>query len=215
MQEKKLDEEYPSLSMLPKLQNMAPVSAPLSSQGGNSPSSANKSQQPPKQYNITINMPPSEQFAAISVRGPDQFLETDLSAQDFGHALASSINMIPDAPYDAPESLNDFTSDSGFPVFPNMRVQQPDFLRKFDLSTLFFIFYFSPGSSQQYFAAQELKRRDWIYNTKLQKWFHRLAEPTEKTQTYEVAKFEYFDYSETWCIRQSPSFKFEYDHLCE
>ena len=96
-----------------------------------------------------------------------------------------------------------------------MKLLQPESLRKYDLSTLFFIFFFFAGTPQQYFAGQELKSRDWVYNTKFQTWFHRISEPTEKTSTYEVAKFEYFDHSESWVIRESPSFKFEYDQLCE
>ena len=160
----------------------------------------------------------------LHLKGPESFLQTEFSPQDFNHALSSSFNYIPDTPYDANES--DLYSQTGintgnansttdlqntenlqihYPASRNMKLLQPESLRKYDLSTLFFIFFFFPGTPQQYFAGQELKNRDWMYNTKFQTWFHRISEPTEKTSSYEVAKFEYFDHSESWIIRESPS----------
>jgi CCR4-NOT transcription complex subunit 3 len=155
----------------------------------------------------------------FSLKSPQSFTESDLTPQDFGHALSASLGFIPDSPYDIHDTAgSDAGSEaSGYPQFPNMRLTQPESFSKFDLSTLFFIFFYSHGKPQQYFAWQELKKRDWKFHTKYQTWFRRIREPTEKTSQYEIGEFEYFDHSsnEGWCVRQRNGFKFEYEHLGE
>ena len=49
---------------------------------------------------------------------------------------------------------------------------------KFDLETLFFTFYYQQGTIQQYFAAVELKKKNWMFHKKYQTWFKKL-DPTE------------------------------------
>lgn len=212
--DKKLDEEFPSLSSLPKRPQ-----TPSLKETQSGPSSLNNPPASPQAQPAPPTVSPAEQFASFDIKSPENLLTTDLTQKDFGHALQASLEMIPDTPYDIPEPPPDSAADlpPGYPQYPKMKLLQPDFFKKFDLSTLFFIFFYQPGTPQQYFAGQELKRRDWRFHTRYQTWFHRLSEPTEKTVSYEIGKFEYFDHGtpEEWCMRQRNPFKFEYEHLGE
>jgi CCR4-NOT transcription complex subunit 3 len=95
-----------------------------------------------------------------------------------------------------------------------MRLLQPEFFRRYDVSTLFYVFFYFPGSSQQSFAGRELKQRGWRFHTKYQTWFHRVSPPSETTAAYEVGTFEYFDHTgpEPWIVRERRTFKLEYEH---
>lgn len=44
---------------------------------------------------------------------------------------------------------------------------------KFDLDTLFFAFYYQQGTYQQYLAAVELKKLNWMFHKKYNTWFKR------------------------------------------
>ena len=155
--------------------------------------------------------PSRETFQTSDVRSPENLMQSELTQQDFVHALHSTVDLIPDPPYLEPEARD---PETGFPTSPNMKLLQPDFFRSYDLSTLCFIFFFQRGTPQQYFAAKELRRRNWVYHIRYQTWFRRISEPVEKTDEYEVAKYEYFDHgSEGWFVRKRPAFKFEYANM--
>ncbi|KAF0748688.1 hypothetical protein AaE_007279 [Aphanomyces astaci] len=65
-------------------------------------------------------------------------------------------------------------------------------LSKFQLETLFFVFYAMPKDVVQAYAAQELYIREWRYHVELKLWFKR--QPNEGSG---VAQFIYFDIN-TW-----------------
>jgi CCR4-NOT transcription complex subunit 2 len=69
-------------------------------------------------------------------------------------------------------------------------------LSKFQLETLFYIFYALPKDVLQAYAAQELYSREWRYNGELKLWFKR-ATPADGVATPSVttngAQFLYFD----------------------
>jgi CCR4-NOT transcription complex subunit 3 len=94
------------------------------------------------------------------------------------------------------------------PYFDNAALYE-----KFDMDTLFFIFYYQQGTYQQYLAAKELKRQYWRYHKKYLTWFQRHEEPTEITPEYEQGTYVYFDYETGWCQRKKSEFKFEYKYL--
>ncbi|OHS93321.1 hypothetical protein TRFO_11955 [Tritrichomonas foetus] len=198
--DKKLDEEFPSLSSLPKKNPPPPVSI-----------------QRPHSTPAPPPPPPNDTFPSSDARSPENILQTELTQQDFCHALSAEMNLIPDPPYDAHEvdSSNAIETPPSYPQTKNMKLIQPEFFKKYDLSTLFFIFFYSPGTSQQYFAGRELQNRDWYYHIKYQTWFHRLEEPKEKTAEYEIAKYEYFDHAtnEGWCVRQRLNFRLDFDSI--
>jgi len=51
---------------------------------------------------------------------------------------------------------------------------------RFDVDTLFFIFYFQKDTYEQYLAAKELKKRAWRFHKKYLTWFKRLEAPRVK-----------------------------------
>ncbi|OHS96289.1 hypothetical protein TRFO_37562 [Tritrichomonas foetus] len=156
-------------------------------------------------------------YNPVELKSPDTLLQTDMTQQDFSHALFSSIDLIPDVPFDIadykPQNL--VNTPAEYPQSPNMKLLQSDFFRRYDLSTLFYIFFYFPGTPQQLFSGNELKQRGWRFHTKYQTWFHRISEPTEITDHYEIGAFEYFDHNtqDGWCVRVRNSFKLEYECL--
>jgi CCR4-NOT transcription complex subunit 3 len=96
------------------------------------------------------------------------------------------------------------------PLVPNTKLLLPEFIKRYDNLTLFYIFYYLPASPPQYFAGRELRSRDWKFHKKEQTWYRRLAEPTEVTKDYEIGKFERFDHGDNWGITTIPSFTLEY-----
>lgn len=69
---------------------------------------------------------------------------------------------------------------------------KPDNLAKFQIETLFYMFYSMPRDILQAAAAQELYRREWRYHTELRLWLkHR--PPQEMLQSHPGAQFLYFD----------------------
>jgi CCR4-NOT transcription complex subunit 2 len=72
-------------------------------------------------------------------------------------------------------------------------------LSKFQLETLFYIFYALPKDVLQAYAAQELYAREWKYHTESKLWFKR-ATPSEIAPSSNLSaggQFIYFDIN-TW-----------------
>jgi CCR4-NOT transcription complex subunit 2 len=67
-------------------------------------------------------------------------------------------------------------------------------LSKFELATLFYIFYSLPKDVLQAYAAQELYNRDWRYHAELKRWFKR-ATPQDGVATTNgsAPQYLYFD----------------------
>ena len=101
-----------------------------------------------------------------------------------------------------------------------------------DVETLFFVFYYLPGTYMQcvlgfvaallslhyakrYLAAKELKRQSWRFHVKYLTWFQRHSEPQAITDEYEQGVYVYFDREGSWCQRKKSDFRFEYRHLSE
>lgn len=100
-----------------------------------------------------------------------------------------------------------------FPKHPYVMFNNPNFYKKFDLDTLFFIFYYFKGSVQQTYAAIRLKYYAWRYHLKYKMWFQRLDEPNLITCEYEKGEFLFFDYETTWNFMKKNDFVFEYYYL--
>ena len=69
-------------------------------------------------------------------------------------------------------------------------------LSKFQLETLFYVFYAMPKDVLQAYAAQELYARDWRYHGELRRWFQR-AGPGDGNPSTGGPQFLYFDIN-TW-----------------
>lgn len=165
---------------------------------------------------VSISQPP-QLFSPTEVKMPETLLQTDPSQQEFERSLFSSLDLIPEIPYELHDyqPKNPVDCPPYFPQMPKMKLFQPEFMKNYDLDTLFYIFFYTPGTAQQFFAGQELKKRNWVYHKINKTWYHKLSEAYEKTDNYEIAKYEYFDHDsqDNWRIRQVESFKMEYDSI--
>lgn len=65
---------------------------------------------------------------------------------------------------------------------------------KFQLETLFYIFYNMPRDTLQAYAATELYNRDWRYHKDLKLWFTRAGK--QGTQDNQKGQYIYFDINE-------------------
>ncbi|CCK68382.1 CCR4-NOT core subunit NOT5 KNAG_0A07290 [Huiozyma naganishii CBS 8797] len=80
-------------------------------------------------------------------------------------------------------------------------------LTKFDLDTLFFIFYHYQGTYEQFLAARELSiNRDWQFNKKDRCWYYKEIEklPPGMNKSEEES-WRYFDYKKSWLARRCNS----------
>ncbi|XP_046687792.1 LOW QUALITY PROTEIN: general negative regulator of transcription subunit 3-like [Homalodisca vitripennis] len=102
---------------------------------------------------------------------------------------------------------------SFFPKSPLYLFDNPSFYKRFDLDTLFFIFYYCKGTVQQTYAAIRLKNYAWRYHLKYKMWFQRLDEPKLITSEYEKGESIFFDYETTWNFMKKNDFVFEYFYL--
>ncbi len=66
-------------------------------------------------------------------------------------------------------------------------------LSKFQLETLFYIFYALPRDVLQAYAAQELYSREWKYHVDLKLWFKRASPADGVTSSGGGVQFIYFD----------------------
>ncbi|KAK9055403.1 hypothetical protein SSX86_026486 [Deinandra increscens subsp. villosa] len=88
------------------------------------------------------------------------------------------------------------------------------YLSKFQLNTLFYIFYSMPKDEAQLYAANELYNRGWFYHREHRLWFMRAAnmEPLVKTNTYERGSYVCFD-PNTWETIRKENFVVYYEML--
>ncbi|KIK65627.1 hypothetical protein GYMLUDRAFT_39119 [Collybiopsis luxurians FD-317 M1] len=110
---------------------------------------------------------------------------------------------------------NPFSTPAYYPQTPNPLLNTPAIFAQLDVETLFYVFYYHPGTYQQYLAAKELKRQSWRFHVKYLTWFQRHSEPQAITEEYEQGVYVYFDWEGSWCQRKKADFRFEYRYLSE
>ncbi|PPQ79494.1 hypothetical protein CVT25_003376 [Psilocybe cyanescens] len=110
---------------------------------------------------------------------------------------------------------NPFQTAPYYPQTPHPFLQTPGIFNQLDVETLFWIFYYLPGTYQQFLAAKELKRQSWRFHVKYLTWFQRHSEPQAITEEYEQGVYVYFDWEGSWCQRKKSDFRFEYRYLSE
>ncbi|KAG8691671.1 hypothetical protein FRC11_013282 [Ceratobasidium sp. 423] len=110
---------------------------------------------------------------------------------------------------------NPYPSQPYYPQQPLAVLSSPALYSQLDVETLFFVFYYLPGTYMQYLAAKELKRQSWRFHVKYLTWFQRHSEPQAITDEYEQGVYVYFDWEGSWCQRKKSDFRFEYRHLSE
>jgi len=105
--------------------------------------------------------------------------------------------------------------NSFYPTEENTSYSHPRLFERYDLDTLFFIFYYQQGAYHQHLSAKELKKLSWRFHTKYLTWFQRKEDPRVATTDYERGAYVYFDYDAGWCQRMKTDFTFEYRYLEE
>mmetsp|Transcript_10710 Transcript_10710/g.37183 ORF Transcript_10710/g.37183 Transcript_10710/m.37183 type:complete len:738 (-) Transcript_10710:1025-3238(-) len=108
-----------------------------------------------------------------------------------------------------------------FPATQPCILENRTLFERLDSDALFFSFYFLQGTTQQYLAAQELRRTQWRFHKKYNTWFARQEEPKGVTEDHEHGSYVYFDFNANaelgslkgWCQRVKKDFVFEYCHL--
>ncbi|KAF8450345.1 Not1 N-terminal domain, CCR4-Not complex component-domain-containing protein [Boletus edulis BED1] len=108
-----------------------------------------------------------------------------------------------------------FNTPSFYSQTPHPVLSSPALFSQIDVETLFYVFYYLPGTYQQYLAAKELKRQSWRFHIKYLTWFQRHSEPQAITEEYEQGVYVYFDWEGSWCQRKKSDFRFEYRYLSE
>lgn len=106
-----------------------------------------------------------------------------------------------------------FPTPSYYPQSPASLFDNPALYAKFDVDTLFYIFYYQQGTYHQYLAARELKKQSWRFHKQYLTWFQRHSEPQAITDEYEQGAYVYFDWEGSWCQRRKNDFRFEYRWL--
>lgn len=192
--------------------------ASLSKQNSYSESLNNKTETTTPTEAIENKLPPSlsdleESFEATKARSSKAGNDTMF----LQNMLDSSFKYVPrlhdsDEP-DFYTMENAYPTPSYYPEEPQKTYENPEIFKKYDVDTLFFIFYYQQGTYQQYLAARELKRQSWRFHKKYYTWFQRLEEPKHITEEYEQGTYIYFDYEGLWCKRKKSEFKFEYCYL--
>lgn len=110
---------------------------------------------------------------------------------------------------------NPFQTAPYYPQAPHPALSTHAIFSQLDVETLFYVFYFLPGTYQQFLAAKELKRQSWRFHVKYLTWFQRHSEPQAITEEYEQGVYVYFDWEGSWCQRKKSDFRFEYRYLSE
>lgn len=108
---------------------------------------------------------------------------------------------------------NPYPTPSYYPQTPLPILSSAGLFSQLDVETLFYIFYYHPGTYQQFLAAKELKRQSWRFHVKYLTWFQRHSEPQAITEEYEQGVYVYFDWEGSWCQRKKSDFRFEYRYL--
>ena len=123
-------------------------------------------------------------------------------------------------------SMASLWSDTPFVIQPEFRlpscysVQSPklnfQIFQKFQVETLFYVFYSMPRDVLQVAAATELNQREWRYHKTLQVWLTKVPKkaPTVQNAQFEKGTYKFFEPS-TWSYVERDDFTLEYAQLEE
>ncbi|KAA1465970.1 hypothetical protein DENSPDRAFT_830686 [Dentipellis sp. KUC8613] len=189
----------PPSAMLPQLQPQPP----------RAPSTSNANVFPGSLSDLVVSFENVKQKAAHRMTNLDQvhkLLEGGYSNLPQPQDTEKPKYYVPRNPYQTP---------SYYPQTTNPILSSPGLFAQLDVETLFYVFYFLPGTYQQYLAAKELKRQSWRFHVKYLTWFQRHSEPQAITDEYEQGVYVYFDWEGSWCQRKKSDFRFEYRYLSE
>ena len=139
-------------------------------------------------------------------------MRRDLNLNSVHKSLESSFMNVPE-PLDSEKPKyyvpkNPFPTPAYYPQSPASHFDNPALYAKFDVETLFYIFYYQQGTYHQYLAAKELKKQSWRFHKQYLTWFQRHSEPQAITDEYEQGVYVYFDWEGSWCQRKKSDFRY-------
>ncbi|WOG86733.1 hypothetical protein DCAR_0205951 [Daucus carota subsp. sativus] len=167
---------------------------------------------------------PSDQYGLLGLLSVIRMSDPDLTSLALGIDLTTlglNLNSAENLHkgFGSPWSDEPAKGDPEFAVPQCYYAKQPPslyqvYFSKFQLDTLFYIFYSMPKEEAQLYAANELYHRGWFYHREQRCWFMRAAnmEPLVKTNTYERGSYICFD-PNTWETIRKDSFVVHYDLL--
>ncbi|KAG6833605.1 hypothetical protein H0H87_004232 [Tephrocybe sp. NHM501043] len=187
--------------------------------GGQRPPSASK-QFPPQQRASSTAFPGSLSDLVVSFENVKQKAANRMTNLDQVHKMLEGGHSNVPQPQDTEKPKyyvprNPFATARYYPQSPHPALSTPAIFSQLDVETLFYVFYFLPGTYQQFLAAKELKRQSWRFHVKYLTWFQRHSEPQAITEEYEQGVYVYFDWEGSWCQRKKSDFRFEYRYLSE
>jgi len=103
---------------------------------------------------------------------------------------------------------------SYYPQSPPPNADSAEYHKCLSPETLFFIFYYMPGTQAQMTAASELYRLSWRFHVQRKQWFHRVDDPNVQTEDFEKGTYIFFDF-DSWEQKSATQFTFEYKYLYE
>lgn len=187
---------------------------PISQQQSRMPNSLSPSSQQ-KETNMYSNKNNKGDMPSHSTQSPTPIFGSlsDLECKSLNEISSSFRNMPQALPSRSYFPRNPIRVPEVFPLNPHKNCDQPEYVSKYDVDTLFFMFHYTQGTHQQFLAAQELKKRSWRYHKKYLTWFQRHTEPKVANNEFEQGAYIYFDYESSWCQRVKNDFMFEYQYL--
>jgi CCR4-NOT transcription complex subunit 3 len=153
---------------------------------------------PPVQQNKLANVSP-ETLAALNM------LKSSMVFSPENSEIEKQPSYQPRNPYAG--------AHASFPMAAPTMAESGALFEKLPMDSLFFAFYYQPGTYQQYLAAKQLKKHSWRFHKKYMTWFQRHEEPKIASDEFEEGTYVYFDYESGWCQRIKSEFKFEYAFL--
>lgn len=147
-------------------------------------------------------------------------LNNPLPFQAISQMLETSLLNCPDSfDLERPRQYNPINvhpSSVDYPQEPMFELSLANLMKKFDIDTLFFCFYYCEGQDNlaKWNAARELSRRGWVFNKDTKQWFSKDTQKPRSTSIVQregegaVASYKYFDYQSSWLIRRKENFTF-------
>ncbi|KAI0721921.1 Not1 N-terminal domain, CCR4-Not complex component-domain-containing protein [Cerioporus squamosus] len=202
------------------LLNNEPAKVPQGAVGARPPSAAASQLPVPLQQPRANAFPGSLSDLVMSFESVKQKAPHRMSNLDQVHKLLQGSYSSMPQPQDTEKPKyyvprNPIQTPSYYPQVPHPLLSTPGIFSQLDVETLFYVFYYHPGTYQQYLAAKELKRQSWRFHVKYLTWFQRHSEPQAITEEYEQGVYVYFDWEGSWCQRKKSDFRFEYRYLSE
>jgi CCR4-NOT transcription complex subunit 3 len=136
--------------------------------------------------------------------GEDELLPRDTSTMDvaaiesgiFSRPLQSGMDrksVLLSCPDPGWKPLHPAVTPLSYPAQVHPALENEAIFKSFPQDTLFFAFYFHPGSRQQGLAAKALKSQGWRFHRGMNTWFARTGQPTNATATYEEGSLAYWE----------------------